>query len=388
VKLNEFGNILSAGEFQFVQDAGALGHVIEHLRQFDLLGIDFEGEWNLHRYGLHLCLIQISDGTSTFIVDPLAVGELDSFLDILEDPAIEKITHGPQSDMVLMDYLYGRHPKNIFDTEKAAQLLGYENTSLSFLLERHFGITKNMKVRVSDWNQRPLTEQMLNYAAKDVDYLHRLRENLLVELDEKGRVEWLQEECKELEDIRFKKKENPHLEIQNASKLTDLQAHILKHLYDLRDQIAQETDKPAYYIIPNARLIELALNPPRTEQAWMELKSVNPRVKKHAHDFHIAVEHAIGTVPKKDNGRYQDRDFQGLSKNAYFKLVDQKTALLEQIRDQIKEEYDIYPMILSMRNLKRVAYGEANLNDLKNWQKEILLEKAKAMELDVTLLMS
>ena len=360
---------------------------MNHLKGFDLLGVDLEGEWNLHRYGLHLCLIQISDGTDIFLIDPLSVGDLGPFLDMLENPAVEVISHGPQSDIVLMDYLYGRQPRNVFDTEKAAQLLGYENTSLSFLLERHFGISKNMKVRVSDWNQRPLTESMLNYAAKDVEYLHRLRTILIAELAEKGRQEWLVEECKELEDIRYKKKENPHLEIQGASKLTERQCLVLKGIYDMRDQIARELDKPAYYIVANSRLVELAAAPPLSELEWADLKGVNPRMKKYAREFHAAVDQALGLEMLKEQ-RFQDRDFKGLSKSAFFKLVDEKTALLEQIREQIKEEYDIYPMILSMRNLKRVAYGEATLNDFKQWQKDILFEKAKQMSLDVGILMS
>jgi ribonuclease D len=378
---------LSEGKYQLVEDAAAFGTVINHLKAFKLLAVDLEGEWNLHRYGLHLCLIQISDGESTFLIDPLAVGDLGPFLDIMEDPAVEIISHGPQSDIVLLDYLYGRQPRNVFDTEKAAQLMGYENTSLSFLLERHFGITKNMKVRVSDWNQRPLTESMLNYAAKDVDYLHRLRVLLIDELTEKGRLEWLVEECKELEDIRYKKKENPHMEIQHASKLTERQALVLKGIYEQRDQIAKELDKPAYYIIPNSKLVELAGNPPTHELDWSDLKGVNPRIKKYAREFQQAVDNALGIEMVKAP-RYEDRNFGGLSKSAFFKLVDQKTALLEQIREQIKEEYDIYPMILSMRNLKRVAYGEATLNDFKQWQKDILLQKAKQMELDVAILMS
>jgi ribonuclease D len=379
--------VLSEAHFELIQDSEAFLKVIAHLKGFPLLAVDLEGEWNLHRYGLHLCLIQISDGQSIYLIDPLAVGDLGPFLEILEDPAIEVISHGPQSDIVLLDYLYGRQPRNVFDTEKAAQLLGYENTSLSFVLERHFGISKNMKVRVSDWNQRPLTEQMLNYAAKDVEYLHRLRVIMMAELEEKGRLEWLVEECSELEDIRYKKKENPHLEIQFASKLDDRHALVLKAIYDVRDQIAKELDKPAYYIISNSRLVELAGNPPLSELDWSDLKGVNPRMKKYARDFHLAVDQAMGSEMVKEQ-RFQDRNFNGLSKTAYFKLVDQKTALLEQIREQIKEEYDIYPMILSMRNLKRVAFGEASLNDLKQWQKDILLEKAKQMSLDVGILMS
>jgi ribonuclease D len=170
--------------------------------------------------------------------------------------------------------------------------------------------------------------------------------------------------------------------------LNDRQALILKFIYELRDQIAKDLDKPAYYIIPNSKLIELALNPPATEADWCDIKGVNPRIKKYAHDFFQGVGIAQRAELTKDPNQFSDRNFKGLSKSAFFKLVDQKTQLLEQIRDQIKAEYDIYPMILSMRNLKRVAYGEATLNDLKEWQKEILLEKANQMQLDLTILMS
>ena len=41
------------------------------------------------------------------------------------------------------------------------------------ILEKHFGISKNMKVRVSNWNKRPLSDKMLAYAAKDVAYLQQ-----------------------------------------------------------------------------------------------------------------------------------------------------------------------------------------------------------------------
>ena len=80
--------------------------------------------------------------------------------------------------------------------------------------------------------------------------------------------------------------------------------------------------------------------------------------------------------------------YNGLSKNAYFRLVDQRTQLLGVIRDQIKEVYDIYPMILSMRNLKKVAYGESTLGDFKDWQKKILLQTADEMQLDISILHS
>lgn len=374
-------------QYELVEERTRFLELIDHLGSFSRLGVDFEGEWNLHRYGLHLCLIQISDGENIFLLDPTSVGDLAPFLELMEALEIEIVSHGPQSDIVLMDYLFGRTPRNVFDTEKAAQLLNYESSSLSNLLDRHFGISKNMKVRVSDWNKRPLTEKMLNYAALDVAFLHQLRENMEGELREVGRFQWQLEECKALEDIRYRKKKHPHLEIQKANKLNRREAHVLKHIFAVRDQIAKQLDKPAYYIIPNAKLLELAQDPPRNVRAWSNLKGVNPRLKRYANEFHAAIQTAQNTDPVEVRRGPAAEMYKGLSKNAYYRLVDKKTQLLGAIRDQIKEAYDIYPMILSMRNLKRVAYGEATLADFRDWQRKILLDTAQDMELDISILM-
>lgn len=371
--------------FQLIQDPSEFRELCGHFHGFSILGVDFEGEWNLHRYGLHLCLIQVSDGKDIFLIDPLTVGELSPFLEVLENPEIKIISHGPQSDIVLLDHLFGRRPTNVFDTEKAGQLLGYESTSLSGMLDHHFGMQKNMKVRVSNWNKRPLKDKMLKYAAMDVAYLHTLRERLVDELSEKGRLKWHEEECKALEDIRYRKKDRPYLDIQRANRLNRQQAHVLKHLYELRDQIARDLDKPAYYIIPNAKLIELAGQPPRNVKGWTELKGVNPRVKRHAKIFHNAVQQALNSEPEQTTPAHHGNRG-GLSKTAFFRRVDQRTQVLEAIRDQIKEAYDIYPMILSMKNLKKVAYGEATLDDFKSWQKNIVLETAAELKLDLTVL--
>ena len=369
--------------FELIQDPSDFRQLCDHLQAFSILGVDFEGEWNLHRYGLHLCLAQVSDGKDIYLIDPLTVGDFAPFLEVLENPDIHIISHGPQSDIVLLDHLFGRRPTNVFDTEKAGQLLGYESTSLSGMLDRHFGMQKNMKVRVSNWNKRPLKDKMLRYAAMDVAYLHTLRERLVDELSQRGRLTWHEEECVALEDIRYRKKETPHLDIQRANRLNRRQAHVLKFLYELRDQLARELDKPAYYIIPNAKLIELASKPPRGVKGWTELKGVNPRVKRHAKAFHAAVMEAMNTDPAPVVSAHKGNRF-GLSKTAFFRRVDERTQLLEAVRDQIKEKYDIYPMILSMKNLKRVAYGEATLNDFKGWQRSIVLETAAGLDLDLT----
>ena len=51
-------------------------------REISSIAMDFEGEFNLHIYGEHLCLIQIFDGQEYFLIDPFKVSKeaLKSFL--------------------------------------------------------------------------------------------------------------------------------------------------------------------------------------------------------------------------------------------------------------------------------------------------------------------
>ena len=49
------------------------------------LAVDFEGEWNCHRYGNYLCLIQVADADEAAAIDPKAPGiDLKPLLDLIE----------------------------------------------------------------------------------------------------------------------------------------------------------------------------------------------------------------------------------------------------------------------------------------------------------------
>jgi ribonuclease D len=56
---------------------------IEVLNSKERIAVDFEGEFNLHVYGEHLCLIQVYDGDVFYIIDPrskaLTVKGLEAF---------------------------------------------------------------------------------------------------------------------------------------------------------------------------------------------------------------------------------------------------------------------------------------------------------------------
>ena len=82
--------------------------------QIDTVAMDFEGEFNLHVYGEHLCLIQLNDGERFFLIDPFTVS-MEAIGSFLEDAAIEKIMFDCSSDTALMRKRYGVQVENITD---------------------------------------------------------------------------------------------------------------------------------------------------------------------------------------------------------------------------------------------------------------------------------
>jgi len=195
------------------------------------LGIDLECENHLHRYGSYISLIQVSDETEDYIIDVLSLKEIGPLIDILRDSSIQKIFHDVGFDFRILIHQFGCHPKNVFDTQLAVQLLGSNDLGLASALENHFGIKKECKFQMADWTLRPLSEAMLEYASLDSRYLIRLRDKLAAELKKKGRLSWMEQECKNLETKEFEYKEGTYSDVKGYSAMTDKGRAILKRLF-------------------------------------------------------------------------------------------------------------------------------------------------------------
>ena len=101
----------------------------------------------------------------------------------LESRKVEVVFHDADYDLRLLQQDYGWHVRTIFDTMIAAQLLGYTAFGLAALLERFFDVKLDKKHQRADWSMRPLTRDMLDYAAQDTRYLLQLRDHMAAELE-------------------------------------------------------------------------------------------------------------------------------------------------------------------------------------------------------------
>jgi ribonuclease D len=173
--------------------------------------------------------------------------------------------HGADYDIRSLHRDFGIEVQNLFDTMLASRFLGISEFGLAALLRARFGIELNKKYQKADWSKRPLSPEMSAYAAADTSDLLPLYDQLSAELIEKGRLSWLEEECRLLCQARVSEKEGPlFLSCKGAGKLKGRTLAILEELLQLRDRQAFELDRPPFKVLSAETLLEAADKRPRT----------------------------------------------------------------------------------------------------------------------------
>jgi ribonuclease D len=247
----------------------------EHRLAFDTEAASF------HRYHDRIYLIQLSSVHETAIIDPLALDDLSPLGALLADPAIQIVFHDADYDLRSLNRDYGFRARNIFDSRIAAQLLGEPAVSLGALLLKYFEVALNKKMQRADWSQRPLTPEMINYAAADTAHLLPLRDVLEGELRKRGRWEWALEEFARLESVRGAAPvtgPNDYLRLKGASTLAPRVQIILQALYQWRDAQARALDRAPFRVLPNEVLVALAQATPSTEAGLRDIPRVSSSV--------------------------------------------------------------------------------------------------------------
>jgi cobalt/nickel-transporting P-type ATPase D len=169
---------LDASPFFWVDTPEGLAFAVDKLSKASRVAIDTEHH-SQHTYSGITCLLQLScvDGGTgrvvDFVIDAVKL-RLDIHLlaPVLECSAILKVVHGGGGDLTWLLRDFGLRVVNVFDTEKACQVLGWQKRSLAYLLARYCGIVANKaQMQREDWRQRPLSDAHIRYARTDVHWL-------------------------------------------------------------------------------------------------------------------------------------------------------------------------------------------------------------------------
>ncbi len=245
-----------------------------------------------------LCLIQLATPMEAVIIDPLADGiDLTHFWEVMADENITKILHAAAQDLEIFYHLSPLPINNVFDTQIAAQALGYgESVGYDRLVEDVCHVKLDKSSRYTDWRLRPLSNEQIEYAAADVTWLCNIYEDFITRLTQNNRLHWIIEE---IENTYTPKRFAPNpLEMWKRIKIRSPQPKqlvILQELAAWRDIEARERNIPRRHFIKDETLIDMAMLMPRDEKSLSKIRSISPKYAqgKHGKKFLELIDKAL-----------------------------------------------------------------------------------------------
>jgi ribonuclease D len=231
------------------------------------VSVDTESN-SLHAYREQVCLIQFSTPKTDYILDPFVFEDLGALGPLFNNPAIEKIFHASEYDLICLKRDFSFEFANLFDTMHAARVLGYPFVGLDNMLSEKLNIKIDKRHQKADWAARPLTPSQIDYARLDTHYLFQLRDILETELEEKERLQLAREDF-----VRACKVEQPREKANGASwkrfgarkDLSLRELTILSELCNFRDQVAEHMDRPPFKVVDDDTLLAIAQNLPEKD---------------------------------------------------------------------------------------------------------------------------
>jgi len=206
-------------------------------------------------------LLQIGDGKGCYLIDPLAIKNLEPLRELMLDTAVTKVLHSCSEDLEVFQRWLGVVPAPLFDTQIAAAFAGLGfSLGYSALVKNVLGIEIPKDETRSDWLQRPLSVAQLKYAALDVAHMLIVYGKMLQILKTSERLEWVKSDCADLVTNARKADDynDAYQKVGFAWKLRPQELAVLKQLCIWREREARARDLPRNRLIKEPSLWEIA----------------------------------------------------------------------------------------------------------------------------------
>lgn len=333
----------------YIDTAAKLTALVDELSRYNVIGLDTEFI-SEGRYEPHLCLLQLAAGEHVWIVDPLAVPDLDQVWKLLVDPDRELVAVAARQEIKFVEKGAGSPPAKVLDLQVAAGLVGYGYPlSHTNLVLRVLGQKIHGGESFTDWRKRPLTPLQLKYAADDVRYLLAMRESLLERAAKMNRISWIEGECaRMMSDVL---REEERWRVSGSARLNRRQLAVLRELWRWRDRSARKMNLPAARVLGDSMLVEVAKRSPKTGEDLFALRGLDRKLLRDAErDIVSAVNTALDLPDAQLPGHIRRDDPP---------QVTVLTKLLSVAANGLAAEFHVDPALLATT---------ADLQDLVRWK--------------------
>jgi ribonuclease D len=331
------------------------------------------------RYRPLLCLIQLAvpnGGESRVeLIDPFDRPATDPLAEVLADPGVEIVMHAARQDVAILRRVLRTEVRGLFDTQLAAGFAGL-SASLGYgaLLDQLLGVKLKKGEGFTKWDRRPLTPQQLRYARDDVAHLIQLAGAIKERLQDNGRLEWVREECRPLEEASDERNvQEVWRRLPRVNQLGGEARAVAREVAAWREMVAQKEDKPPSTVIADQAVVSIARSAPRDVEKLRDVRGLYPKaIRRWGHELVAAVKTgATAEPPAKEGGG-------GFSTAADAPVIALCEAL---VRARALEAGLAYELVASRADLTRVVVAarlgrpEPEVRTLQGWRRELVGEE-------------
>ena len=279
-----------AGAIEVVTAEGArqAAHQIAQSRE---LAVDVEAD-AMHAFRARLCFVQVADDAHVYLFDTL-VPEVEPAMlaHVFEDPAKTKFFHAAGGDLQFLAE-QGVRVKGLFDTHRAATLLGWSKVGLADLARERVGVVLDKEHQQSDFSVRPLPDAVRAYIADDVRYLVEIGRQVREECRKADILEEVELDCQRLAEEAAARPEQSaefRLKLPRQGLKPEEQAlaqALARRLHELRLRWAEQADLPMGRVLSNAAITAIASRPPSTLRELSKAQGVRGAfVREHGEEI-------------------------------------------------------------------------------------------------------
>lgn len=291
-------DLVPQGKPELIETQAALNELLDALRAAGTFAYDTEfiGE---RSYFPQLCLIQVATAQRVAVIDAMAGLDLAPLWELLADESVRKLVHSGMQDLEPVARWTGRPAANVLDTQVAAAFVALPYPlSLRRMAEELLGVKLGKSLTFTSWDERPVSDAHLRYAADDVRYLPAIERALAEELERWGHARWAHEECADrcAEAAKGFDPDQAVGRMRGVGGLSGPKRAVLRELLTLRDEVARREDRPTRSVMKDGVLMELARRPIREAGALRKVRDLpRPVIESHGDALVGAIERGLAT---------------------------------------------------------------------------------------------
>ncbi len=275
---------------QDVINPQAAQEAVTALHEARELAVDVEAD-AMHAFRARLCFVQVADDSKVFLFDTLASGVTAAPLATLfSDPTRTKFFHAAGGDLQYLAEA-GVRVKGLFDTHRAATLLGWQKVGLADLVRERLGIPLAKEHQQSDFSIRPLPPEMRAYIADDVRYLTEIGRQVREACRTADILEEVELDCQRLADeatarpeIAVFRPKLPRGALSNQQLAVGYKLGELLHAKRLA--WGETANVPMGRVLSNAAITAMCLKPPHTLKELQRTEGVRGAiVREHGEEI-------------------------------------------------------------------------------------------------------